>query len=92
MEKREPSTRRVAPSSANATMAPFVPGYSGKRYGVCDDKIWHLVLKVYDDGMTDVQCSENVRVVQPQPPTEDNDFPMCEKCVLLHFGNTSSGK
>lgn len=89
-QKREPVARKpAAPSSANATNKPFIPGYEGRRYGVCDDKAWHLILKIHDCGMTDVLCSENVRVVQPQPPTESSDFPMCKLCVNLHFENTS---
>lgn len=92
MDRREPSTAKTAPSSMNMTDRPFVAGYVGKRYGVCDDNVWHLVMKVYDDGMTDVLCSENVRVIQPQPPSENNNLPMCKDCVNLHFGNTSNGK
>lgn len=88
MDKREPVTKKVvAPSSMNDTDRPFVPGYVGKLYGVCDDDQWHLVMKVYDDGMTDVLCSENVRVIQPQPPSENNTLPMCKTCVDLHFGS-----
>jgi len=91
MQKRDPLNKPVvAPSSMNATDRPFVPGYVGKRYGVCDDKQWHLILKIYEDGMTDVICSENVRVVQPQPPTEGNDYPMCKDCVNLHFGSMNN--
>jgi hypothetical protein len=65
---------------------PF-PGFTGKRYWVCDDQQWHLVMKVYDGGMTDVLCSENVQVLQPQPDTRNADPPMCKVCVELHFGN-----
>ena len=88
MDKREPVTKKaVAPSSMNMTDKPFIPGYVGKRYGVCDDSQWHLVMKVYEDGMTDVLCSDNVRVVMPQPPSENSTLPMCKECVKLHFGS-----
>ena len=79
------------PAPSSTTSTPFVrepfPGFVGKRYWVCNDKQWHLVMQVYDDGMTDVLCSENVQVLQPQPNTTNDDLPMCKTCVELHFGS-----
>jgi len=67
---------------------PF-PGFTGKRYWICDDSQYHLVMKVYEDGMTDVLCSENIRVLQPQPADPGGKTPMCKACVALHFGGNN---
>lgn len=63
------------------------PGYEGKRYGMCSDKVLHLVRKIHPDGMADVQCSADVDIAKEQPPGNVN-VPMCQDCVLLHFGRT----
>lgn len=77
--KREPTT-----SSWNTAYADIAPGFVGKRYGLCTDGSWHLVLTVHESGTADVQCSADATLVYPQPT--DNDLPMCKECVELHFG------
>lgn len=62
----------------------LLPGYEGKRYGKCSDGVWHLVLKIYADGMTDTLCAVDVTVAQPQP-TNDISI-MCDECIELHLG------
>lgn len=87
MVSREPSVKKtVAPSSMNQTDRPLVPGFKGRVYGVCEDNVWHLILKIHGDGMADVQCSTNAYISKTQPPSENSVIPMCKDCVLLHFG------
>jgi hypothetical protein len=68
---------------------PFDPdavfvGWKGKRYLLCTDDQWHLVLEIRDEGVADTQCCENVQVVLPVPEGQ-GDSPMCQTCVKLQF-------
>lgn len=76
--KREPSV----PLWQQAAQE-MAPGFVGKRYGLCTDNTWHLVLRVYESNTADVQCSADATLVYPQP--SGSDAPMCRECVNLHF-------
>jgi len=62
---------------------PLEPGWQGKRYLLCSDGVWHLVLGIRDGNVADTQCCEDVDVQLPLP--EGSTEPMCETCVKLHF-------
>lgn len=63
--------------------APVEPGWRGKRYLLCSDGLWHLVLEVHPNLMADTQCCADANVVLPVPSGDAS--PMCETCVKLHF-------
>lgn len=63
--------------------APLQPGWRGKRYLLCTDGKWHLVLSILDDGRADTQCCEDTHVSLPLPDASQE--PMCETCVKLQF-------
>lgn len=81
---RTPSAYHTSKQPAVEALPALVPGYEGKRYGMCSDGLWHLVMKIYADGMTDTLCAVDVTVVQPQP-TNDISI-MCDECVEIHLG------
>ena len=65
----------------------FVPGWSGKRYLLCSDGAWHLVLEIRDGMVVDTQCCADATLVYPVPEGDDRrvHLPMCKECVALHF-------
>lgn len=60
----------------------FEPGWQGKRYLICSDNKWHLVLAIHEGLVGDTQCCEDVTVL---PLSSANSQPMCETCVQLQF-------
>jgi hypothetical protein len=62
---------------------PLQPGWQGKRYLLCNDGQWHLVLRILDGDMADTQCCADVEVILP--PASGSREPMCQECVRLHF-------
>lgn len=63
--------------------APLRAGWAGKRYLLCSDTQWHLVLSILDGARADTQCCADVAVVLPQP--DGSRELMCSECVALHF-------
>lgn len=66
----------------------LLPGFKGKRYGLCSDGMWHLVLRILPDGRVDTQCAADAFVEQPQP--SGSTTPMCQECSALQFVNPKS--
>lgn len=62
---------------------PLQAGWQGKRYLLCSDGQWHLVLRILDGDMADTQCCEDVEVILPPP--DDSKEPMCTECTKLQF-------
>lgn len=62
---------------------PLQPGWAGKRYLLCTDGQWHLILRILDGDMADTQCCADVEVVLPPP--DGSREAMCPECVKLHF-------
>lgn len=62
----------------------FKPGWKGKRYLLCTDGTWHLVLEIHPGLIADSQCCSDTTVVLPVP-TLDAGSPMCPDCVSLQF-------
>lgn len=67
---------------------PLRPGWKGRRYLLCSDGLWHLVLFIHDAEMADTQCCADVYV--RLPPPSDSREPMCETCTKLHFAPKQS--
>lgn len=63
---------------------PHEPGWKGKRYLLCDDGVWHLVLAILDGYVADTQCCANVHIVKPTPDNDQNHS-MCPECSKLQF-------
>lgn len=66
----------------------FEPGWQGKRYLLCTDGQWHLVLRILPGLVADTQCCEDAHVVLPPP--NGTVEPMCSQCTSLHFLGASS--
>lgn len=62
----------------------LAPGWTGKRYLLCTDGAWHLVVAIRDNMVADTQCCEDVQVVLPVP--DHDTSPMCGQCTSLQFG------
>lgn len=62
----------------------FRPGWTGKRYLLCTDGVWHLILAIHPNLMADSQCCSDTTVVLPVPDSVA-DAPMCQECAKLHF-------
>lgn len=61
---------------------PIGPGWKGKRYLLCSDGVWHLVLDIMEDGRANTQCCADAFIVpQPQVSTAG----MCAECTQLQF-------
>lgn len=58
------------------------PGWVGKRYLLCSDNTWHLVLDIMGDGRVNTQCCADAFLV-PQP--ECSNASMCNECSQLQF-------
>ncbi len=62
----------------------FKPGWKGKRYLLCTDGVWHLILEIHPNLMADSQCCSDTTVVLPVPEF-DTSSPTCPDCVRLQF-------
>lgn len=76
LAQRTPVTLRQRAESA------LVPGWKGKRYGLCTDSQWHLILEILLNGIVDTLCCADVQLVDEIKGKEDS--PMCEECMKLH--------
>lgn len=66
-------------------------GWQGKRYLLCSDLRWHLVLEIREGMVADTQCCEDVHVIQPQPESP-NSNPLCETCAKIHFATSKTSR
>ena len=82
-------TREPVTASATQMNLPFDPegiaiGWRGKRYLLCSDGVWHLVLEIREGLVADTQCCENVKVVLPRPDAPEA-LPPCNICATLQY-------
>jgi hypothetical protein len=61
-------------------LGEFVPGWKGKRYLLCSDGVWHLVLEIRADYVAETQCGADVTVAQQE---EHSQHPMCSDCAAI---------
>lgn len=85
MSKRQPVDTRQLPLPFDAE---FVAGWEGYRYLMCDDGLWHLVLKVYAARVVDTQCSADARLIKQVP---HSDAAMCPECTAIQAARWGKG-
>ncbi len=81
-----PRAQRSAPKTVfNALESgDLYVGFKGKRYGVCVDGLWHLVLEMPAErpGAVEVQCGMVEYLDMNNPYRADAG--VCQECLELH--------
>lgn len=85
MPKRQPVETKQLPLPFDDE---YVDGWEGYRYLLCDDGMWHLVLKVYKARVVDTQCSADARIVKQVQRTGAS---MCPTCTAIQAAKWGKG-
>lgn len=78
---RRPKNKKPADGrQLQLPLGEFVPGWHGKRYLLCSDGVWHLVLEVGAEYRAETQCGADVMVAQQE---ERSNHPLCQECAAI---------